>query len=167
MGRIENLKPFKPGDIGNPEGRNQYTYRRDFEVAIQELLKGVYEFRRELVEDNEGAKVHCILCGLKGCNIYVGHQLYAHKACVDQIDSLTRGQVIALVTVQRAMAGDEKMLPTVLDRLWPKVQKHEHEFTDDPAEADLEDTMAGIARGKRANGSGRGPQPSAAEDAGS
>jgi len=29
--REANLKPFKPGDVGNPEGRNQYTYRRDFE----------------------------------------------------------------------------------------------------------------------------------------
>ena len=122
----ENLRsPWKPGETGNPEGRNQYTYRRDFELAIDELLKGVYEFRREVVEDNEGAQVACILCGLKGCNLYVGHQLYAHGACVDQIDSLTRGQVIALVTVQRAMAGDEKMLPTVLDRLWPKVTKLE------------------------------------------
>jgi hypothetical protein len=82
---------FKPGQVGNPEGRNQYTYRADFELAIGELLKGVYEFRREVVEDEEGAKVRCLLCNGLQCNLYVGHQMYAHAACVDQIDSLTRG----------------------------------------------------------------------------
>lgn len=127
MGKSNHLVPHqvKPGQKLNPEGRNQYTYRRDFELAIDELLKGVYEFRREVVEDSEGEQVRCILCNLRNCNLYVGHQMYAHKGCIDQIDQLTRGQVIALVTVQRAMAGDEKMLPTVLDRLWPKIQKHE------------------------------------------
>ena len=38
--REANLKPFKPGDVGNPEGRNQYTYRRDFERTIDALLRG-------------------------------------------------------------------------------------------------------------------------------
>lgn len=116
---------FKPGEIANPEGRNQYTYRRDFELAIDELLKGVYEFRREVVEDKEGDAAHCLLCAFSHCDVYVGHGLYAHRDCIDQIESLTRGQVIALVTVQKAILGDEKMLPVVLERLWPKTTKIE------------------------------------------
>jgi len=121
----ENLRPAKPGEIRNPEGRNQYSYRRDFELAIDGFLKGEYEFRRERVGPEESGKAQCLLCNHGQCDVYVGHGMFAHGACVDQVNHLTRGQVIALVTVQRAMAGDEKMLPVVLDRLWPKATKVE------------------------------------------
>jgi hypothetical protein len=96
---------------------------------------------------------------MRACNIYVGHQMYAHAACIDQIDSLTRGQVIALVTVQRAMAGDEKMLPTVLDRLWPKVEKREHTLTESAEAGEVIARLAVFARSKRANGDGREDEP--------
>ncbi len=124
---LANLKPSKPGEARNPKGKNQYdtSYRRDFELAIDDLLSGVYDFRRELVGSDETGEALCLLCNIGQCDTYVGHSLYAHGACIDQIDHLTRGQVIALVTVQRAMQGDEKMLPVVLDRLWPKTTKIE------------------------------------------
>lgn len=30
---------IKPGEVRNPEGRNQYTYRREFEAAVDEMLR--------------------------------------------------------------------------------------------------------------------------------
>ncbi len=157
---------FAPGQIGNPEGRNQYTYRRDFELAIADLLKGVFEFRRELVPDHEGAKARCLICNALQCTLYVGQNMYAHAGCIDQIGELTRGQVIALITVQRAMAGDEKMLPTVLDRLWPKVDRHEIEVIEAaPAEA-LISRLDSIAKRKKASGDNRKSRRSRANGSG-
>jgi hypothetical protein len=37
---------FKPGQVGNPEGRNQYTYRAEAEQHLEEWCK---EYGRELV----------------------------------------------------------------------------------------------------------------------
>lgn len=157
------MPPAQPGEVRNPKGINQYTYRRDFELAIDELLKGVYEFRREIVEDSEGAQVRCLFCNMRQCNLYVGHQLYAHKACIDQIDQLTRGQVIALVTVQRGIAGDEKMLPVILDRLWPKTERREHAITEATGASTVLDKLTRIAELKRANGGDPESQPERAD----
>lgn len=33
-GRADERTRFKKGQVGNPEGRNQYTYRRKFEAAF-------------------------------------------------------------------------------------------------------------------------------------
>jgi len=41
-----NLIPPKPGEVRNPEGRNQYTYRREFERQFQQAMTG--EFPEEL-----------------------------------------------------------------------------------------------------------------------
>ncbi len=38
--RDANLRPFKSGDVGNPEGKNQYSYKRECEQTIDALLKG-------------------------------------------------------------------------------------------------------------------------------
>ena len=35
-----HLRPAKPGEVRNPTGINQHTYRRDFERTIDALLKG-------------------------------------------------------------------------------------------------------------------------------
>jgi hypothetical protein len=38
-GNPENLMPPpKPGEVRNPKGHNQYTYRRVFEDAVEKLL---------------------------------------------------------------------------------------------------------------------------------
>jgi hypothetical protein len=31
---------IQPGEVRNPEGRNQYSYRRDFEKTVGQLLEG-------------------------------------------------------------------------------------------------------------------------------
>jgi len=36
---LGNLIPPKPGEVRNPKGHNQYTYRRTFEGQIEALLK--------------------------------------------------------------------------------------------------------------------------------
>ena len=45
-GTPENLTPFKPGNNANPEGRNQYTYRREAEQHLEEWCK---EHGRDMV----------------------------------------------------------------------------------------------------------------------
>ena len=92
-------RPIQPGQVLNPEGKNQYTYKRDFELTIDRLLKGelspeeaesVPEWVRELVRPG-----------------------------------MTRGEALALVTVAGALRGDPKHLAVVLKRIWPETQKHE------------------------------------------
>ena len=149
---------IQPGEVRNPKGINQYTYRRDFEISIDRLLAGRWEFRREPVEDKEGEKCSCLICGLRNCNLYVGEQQYAHAACIDEIDGMSRGEAIAYVTVRRAMAGDEKMLPCVLDRVWPKVTKHEVDLPGaDPAA--LAARLTAGAHRRRTNGEDRSDAP--------
>ena len=121
---------FKPGVVTNPEGKNQYTYRRDFERAVDRLLASKYTPRFEPVEEGECLKSRCLLCGALGVDIHVGEGMTAHESCAEQIEGLSRGEVIALTTVQRAMQGDERMLPEVLKRLWPGVERQEHTFPD-------------------------------------
>jgi hypothetical protein len=38
--REANLQPIQPGEVRNPKDINQYAYKRDFERAIDALLKG-------------------------------------------------------------------------------------------------------------------------------
>jgi len=102
----EHLIPNKPGEVRNPEGHNQYTYRRDFERSIDELLKG--KLSESEIED------------LK---------LPPHIRHVVETGEVSRGEVIAMITVAGAMMGEEKRLAEVLARLWPKTSKHEIEDT--------------------------------------
>ena len=47
MAGSSNLRPpWKPGDVPNPEGRNQYTYRAEAEKHLNEWCK---EYGRELI----------------------------------------------------------------------------------------------------------------------
>ena len=102
----EHLKPAKPGEIRNPKGINQYTYRRDFEHSIDALLKG--KLTAPEIED------------LK---------LPAHIRHVVEAGEVSRGEVIAMITVAGAMMGEKERLAEVLARLWPKISKHEIEDT--------------------------------------
>ena len=45
-GNPQNLTPFPPGNNANPEGRNQYTYRREAEAHLEEWCR---EFGRDLI----------------------------------------------------------------------------------------------------------------------
>lgn len=46
-GRPENLNPVKPGEVRNPTGINQYTYRADAERHLDRWCK---KHGRELIE---------------------------------------------------------------------------------------------------------------------
>ena len=46
--REENLQPIQPGEVRNPEGKNQYTYKRDFERTIDCLLAGQVQTQNQL-----------------------------------------------------------------------------------------------------------------------
>lgn len=162
---LANLRPQRPGDPGlNPEGKNQYTYRRNFEKTMDRLLSERYTMRREPVSDGEGEKVACLICSLRNCDLYVGEQQYAHAGCVEEIDGMSRGEAIAYVTVRRAMQGDDKMLPEVLHRLWPRVEKREHELVSGDA-LGLADALAARSSRRRTPRSGNGSDPGA-EDRG-
>ena len=62
--QLANLRPIRPGEVRNPEGRNQYTYRRDFQAAIQRLADGTYVGRDQPCADPAAV---CGFCGLSGC----------------------------------------------------------------------------------------------------
>ncbi len=89
-------RPIQPGQVLNPKGANQYTYKRDFELTIGRLLKG--ELSPEEMEAVPGWVRDLITPGV------------------------TRGEAIAAVTLAGALRGDPKHLMAVLERLWPKVQ---------------------------------------------
>lgn len=98
---VENLETGKirPGEVRNPEGRNQYSYKRDFEVTIDKLLAGeLTETEAELVPE-------------------------AAKALIKP--GMSRGEALAVVTVTAALCGDDKHLAELLKRVWPITSKHE------------------------------------------
>jgi hypothetical protein len=128
-GRVENLKPAKPGEVRNPEGRNQYSYRRDFEATIDAVLRSVYKFEPEALEPGEGKTARCLVCSLFGCDTRAGLNIYAHQGCLSELDGKTRGEVIGLVAVQRALTGDDRMLPEILKRVWPAPKPIEHQMS--------------------------------------
>jgi hypothetical protein len=97
--RLKNLRPWKPGQSGNPKGINQYSYKRDFETTIDRLLAGeiseaeatlVPEWVQELVKPG-----------------------------------MPRGEALAHIAVVGALRGKEKHLLEALKRIWPVVTKAE------------------------------------------
>jgi len=93
--------PIQPGQVLNPKGNNQYTYRRDFETAISALLSG------NITEEHIAFLPEHI------------------RPLIQERTDMSRGEVIALVTVTGALQGDEKQLADVLKRLWPVTEKRE------------------------------------------
>ena len=47
---LENLKPVQTGEVLNPKGRNQYTYRREAEEAFDRLVRKVQADGRTMGE---------------------------------------------------------------------------------------------------------------------
>lgn len=121
--QLANLKPNPGGEVRNPHGHNQYSYRQDFEATVDSLLAGKPKHQYEPIDAEEGKKIACILCGLRKSDVFLGSQRYAHESCVKAIEGKTRGQVIGEVTVRLAMCGDERVLPEILKRLWPAVKE--------------------------------------------
>ena len=106
--------PIAPGEVRNPKGNNQYTYKRNFENSIDKLLAG------DVTDEY--------------LNLVPSHVRELIDARMAAGDKLTRGEVLALITVAGAFQGDEKQLPEVLKRLWPTTEKHEHSTPDGPLE---------------------------------
>lgn len=89
--------PIRPGEVRNPQGINQYTYRRDFEMNIQRLLKtAAPEHVRRLVP--ESAKHMVEMLGTDA----------------------TVGEIMAVVTICEGVAwNDQRHVSELLKRLWP------------------------------------------------
>jgi hypothetical protein len=100
------LSPIQPGEVRNPKGINQHTYRRDFERTIDALLRG------EISPEERN-----LLPPLVRTSVLPG---------------MTRGEALASATVAAAFALDEKHLANVLKRVWPETVKHEHRNTASP-----------------------------------
>ena len=90
---------IRPGEVRNPHGRNQYSYRRDFERTPDKLLAG------ELTDDE------------------LGNVAEVARDLVEP--GMSRGDAIARVLVGSALHGEQKCLLEVVKRLWPETQKHE------------------------------------------
>jgi len=97
--RLKNLRPWKPGQSGNPKGVNRYTYKRDFETTVDRLLSG--EFAEDEAAQLSGWVRALVKPGMK------------------------RGEALAHITVTGALRGDEKHLLEMLKRIWPVVTKAE------------------------------------------
>ena len=92
-------RPIQPGQVLNPEGKNQWTYRRDFEHAVERLCSG--EITEELLE-------------------YIPDQIRPLFS-----EEMSGGEALAKMLMVRALRGDEKCLTEALKRIWPATQKHE------------------------------------------
>ena len=112
----------RPGQVLNPEGRNQFTYRRDFEATIQRLAEGKWSGE---VEDCEDADARCWLCDLRRCEHYATGIGPVHSKCLEQVREMNVGEILARVALQRALKGDEKLLTETLRRFWPVLEKRE------------------------------------------
>jgi len=97
--RLKNLRPWKPGQSGNPKGINQYTYKRDFETTIDCLLSGK-------LSEVEAAQVPEWV-----------------QALVKS--GMPRGEALAHIAVLGALRGEEKHFLEALKRIWPVVTKAE------------------------------------------
>jgi hypothetical protein len=95
---VSRGRPIRPGEVRNLEGRNQYTYRRDFETRIGRLLNGeLTDAEAEQVPEWVQALVN---------------------------PGMARGEALAHITVLGALRG-EKHLLEALKRIWPVVTKAE------------------------------------------
>ena len=120
-----NLTPIQPGQVLNPEGINQYSYRKAFEGSMTKLLQAPLGELLEFVP--ESVKPHIP-------------------------EDASAAEVIALMQLVGTLEGSEKPFAASLERIWPKVERHEHTGVDgepmaiasEPAWHQLSGRMAGI-----------------------
>jgi hypothetical protein len=117
-----NLKPIRRGEVRNPSGRNQYSYRRDFEAAIGQLAAGRYDGHPQACTDQE---LECTFCGLRGCRLLAAGIGPLHDDCLEDVRQMTFGEVLAHITLRKALAGDPKVLQETLRRFWPDRERDE------------------------------------------
>jgi len=99
-GSANLMPPVAPGEVRNPKGINQYTYKRKFENMIDKLCNGS-------ISDKD----------LKSLPSWVR----------DAIEpGMSGGEALAKVSFLGALAGDGKMHPELLKRIYPATERHEH-----------------------------------------
>ncbi len=132
---LANLRPVKPGEVRNPAGQNQYTYRRDFQAAIQRLADGTFVGRDQACADRAAA---CSFCGLPECERLAAGLGAIHAECLEQVRSMKGGEVLAHVAWRQALSGDSRMLPEALKRFWA-VEQAQWENADESLAAQLDE----------------------------
>jgi hypothetical protein len=84
---------IRPGEVRNPEGRNQYTYRREIEQNALDLLDG--ELPPDQLEDLPQWVQKAIKAGM------------------------TRGEAIVAIMIAGALRGERPYFQEALKRVWP------------------------------------------------
>jgi hypothetical protein len=98
---LANLRPpWKPGEVANKTGRNHYTYKRAFETAMDALVAG--DLRPEYLDF-----------------------LPPHIRPLIQDCEMTSAEVMALIQFVDTLRGEPTALDKSIDRIWPKVDRHE------------------------------------------
>jgi hypothetical protein len=132
---------WRPGVVANPQGKNQWDYRRAFEDAITRLMRG--EITTELLE-------------------FVPEYM---RPLVSE--DMEMGEFIALQQAVRTLQGDEKAVSESLARIWPKVDRHEltgrdggaMEVASEGGWAELSGRLAVVRRRSEGPDSDREPEP--------
>jgi hypothetical protein len=141
---LANLRPIQRGEVRNPSGRNQFTYRREFEAAIQRLAEGKYEGRTQPIDD---ASARCWYCQLPECQLQAAGIGPVHGECLTQVRGMTGAEALAHVGFRKGLAGDEKFWPELARRFWPATEKREHEASGSFGEL-LRGLSGAVSRGK-------------------
>lgn len=141
-GTPENLlPPIKPGEVRNPEGRNQYSYRRDYELAFDRLMGG-----------------KLTVAEARDLNIpeHIRH-------IIESSEEVKRSEVAARLSVHYLLSGDEKKWSDVFARVAPKVEKREHSLGESSGAEALVDRLAALSAKRRKKGNGAGSNGGGAE----
>ncbi len=112
----------RPGQVRNPTGKNQFSYRRDFEATIQRLAEGKYDPR---VQENSDDTAKCWYCQLPDCEKLAASLGAVHDECLERVREMTGGELLAHVGFQKAISGDEKYWSEYAARFWPVLEKRE------------------------------------------
>lgn len=115
-GRVRG-RPIQLGEVRNPEGRNQYSYRRDFDQDVPRLL----------AEGTSDAEIDRLPEWARGV----------------ELEGLTRDEVVARIVVAGALRGEGRYMNEVLKRVWPvpKAEPEPEEPPHNPLATDVDLSM--------------------------
>lgn len=109
------LKPSQPGEIRNPAGHNQYTYRRKFLTSMADLAQG--KTGRQTTPYS-GPRV-CFVCRLAGCDVMASEVGPMHASCIDVVRESPRADLFARLLWSQALAGHEWACKLLAQHLAP------------------------------------------------
>ena len=144
--QLANLRPAKLGEVRNPEGRNQYSYRRDFERAMARLAQGGVGLRTAPFEPGRSRSEPCGWCALplagRDDGVVVEELGPMHAACVARVRERTRGELLARLLWGKALRGEEWAAKLLAARLWPERLELVAPTTEERAGETAADRMA-------------------------